>query len=839
MFIKKIDYLTCTFIVTLIVWIFLLFSQLFQLVTPDKISSLAGQVEFIVHFFSLIALYPLYDKMNLEDRNILKWFVIANVCLFFNDLFFYISVYFTNEPILSSSFFTFILGYIPYLIWILSIMIFLSKILVRNIINVFDFFKALPFFILINLLITFLFFSSIDYAFNYLSWKNISHIISFMSEFIIFDLAILSFIYSESFEFSLCLSGFITLISGDFFVNYTFLSQTNSLLHYGELLWFLGLLLILFSIFFVLKNKSYEMEKWFSQTNNIKNKMAFWSFGTSILSFLLFFITAYIFSAIDTHFFLGLPIFVMMYSVIVVISSIHMGKHFEAPFKKLTANVEALMLKNDRCSIDDNFSTQEFIFLQRFIVKAFEIKEQKEQTQKNLFNLATQVAHDIRSPLAAINTALSHVISIPEQKRIIIRNAANRINDIANHILIKSKNNFSDSSNNKSGASDSPELIFAILDNIVAEKNYEYDKTNVSIQLKYSECSLNCFSTVNIASLKRVLSNLINNSIEAISSGGNIVISLTCNTDYVIIILEDNGCGIPSHVLPTIAEQGFSFNKKNGAGIGLTYAKQYLNQISGTLHIESKEKIGTKITICLSRSTYPLWFCNSIKVKSGSSIIILDDDPTIHDAWNERFAEISNIELKHLYNVAELQYSNVDPIKPILYLIDYEFLGESQNGLDLIEHLKLQDRSILVTSSFENHSIRLRCKNIGIKIIPKPYVPFIEIVLIPKDTKRNLIVLIDNDEMMRTTWAFAASDANLHIALYPSIDEFMNVVSNYSSDTIIYIDSDLGNNIKGEIEAKKLFDLGFTEIHLATGHSPKRFENMPWLKSIIGKLPPF
>ena len=78
-----------------------------------------------------------------------------------------------------------------------------------------------------------------------------------------------------------------------------------------------------------------------------------------------------------------------------------------------------------------------------------------------------------------------------------------------------------------------------------------------------------------------------------------------------------------------------------------------------------------------------------------------------------------------------------------------------------------------------------------------------------------------------------------YIPCYSSFDEFLKEISNYNKDTIIYIDSDLGNNIKGELCAKHLFDEGFIEIHLATGHSKDRFSHMPWIKSIVGKTPPF
>ncbi|MFC3908064.1 hypothetical protein ACFORL_03090 [Legionella dresdenensis] len=118
--------------------------------------------------------------------------------------------------------------------------------------------------------------------------------------------------------------------------------------------------------------------------------MALWSVGTSLSSFLLFFLMAYLFSAIDKQLLLGLPIFILFYSIIVVVFSVIMGKRFEAPFKQIAANIEHLMLQNDKSKVDDNFSTQEFVFLQQFIFNAFEIKEKKEQAKQEFINITTQ-----------------------------------------------------------------------------------------------------------------------------------------------------------------------------------------------------------------------------------------------------------------------------------------------------------------------------------------------------------------------------------------------------------------------------------------------------------------
>lgn len=477
----------------------------------------------------------------------------------------------------------------------------------------------------------------------------------------------------------------------------------------------------------------------------------------------------------------------------------------------------------------------------KFIEEHFEILSlQKEKAYYEVRkNIAEQVAHDIRSPLAAINTAVFDVKSISENKRIMIRNAAKRINDIANNLLSQSKSNLFDPLAGSENYSNSPELIFVVLDNIVAEKRYEYYQTNIIIKLHASDFSYNCFSNIHLSSFKRVLSNLINNSIDAINSNGSIIITLSSTTSQIEIIIEDNGCGIPLDILPKVTEQGFSFNKKNGAGIGLAYAKQYIEQINGSIQIHSEENVGTKIAIGLIRSNAPTWFCETMHINDNSTIVVLDDDPSIHDAWIERFANNYQVKLLHAYNLSDLLQHKVPTSLPILYLIDYELIGDVKTGLHIIEELKLNNKAILVTSCFEDVTVRMQCDNIGVKIIPKSYVPYIKILQSSESEHISNIVFIDDDEMMRITWTFAAEQAGKSISTYSSFDEFISEIDEYNESTTIYIDSDLGNNIKGEHCAKLLFDKGFTDIHVTTGYSKDRFGHMPWIKTIVDKDPTF
>lgn len=101
------------------------------------------------------------------------------------------------------------------------------------------------------------------------------------------------------------------------------------------------------------------------------------------------------------------------------------------------------------------------------------------------------------------------------------------------------------------------------------------------------------------------------------------------------------------------------------------------------------------------------------------------------------------------------------------------------------------------------------------------------------------VVLIDDDELIRMSWQMAANKANIQVLLFQSIDEFINVSSEISKDTEIFVDSNLGDGIKGEVESKKIYELGFSNIFIATGYSKESLDKPEWIKDIVGKRPSF
>lgn len=120
--------------------------------------------------------------------------------------------------------------------------------------------------------------------------------------------------------------------------------------------------------------------------------------------------------------------------------------------KKIAKNTKYLLdfISSHKINNDVDFAKVEINEYRQIANKFIEehreiINLQKEKAYYEIKkNIAELVAHDIRSPLAAINTAISDVASLSENKRIMIRNAAKRINEIANNLLLESRNNLLD-----------------------------------------------------------------------------------------------------------------------------------------------------------------------------------------------------------------------------------------------------------------------------------------------------------------------------------------------------------------------------------------------------------
>jgi signal transduction histidine kinase len=347
---------------------------------------------------------------------------------------------------------------------------------------------------------------------------------------------------------------------------------------------------------------------------------------------------------------------------------------------------------------------------------------ERKNLEKNaaMLTIAQQVSHDIRSPLAALNMILDDLHDFPEEKRQIIRNAISRIKDIANGLSIKKRINIIQPP--KEGEEVlkprlSSHMILYSVENMISEKHMSRPRDQFKIHADFAPESYGFFSYIDPIEFQRVISNLLNNSIES-GPGVEIRVSIESPTaDSVIVQIEDNGRGIPAKVMDQIGKRGFTFGKESGSGLGLHHAMTSIQNWGGTIKIDSNEKKGTRVTITLPRSNPPDWFKNSIDLSAVKQTVIVDDDESVHSIWKKKIARDSI----HLKSPDELR-------KMLFNLDDHEFIGDSTNGLALIKELDISTQSILVTSRFDSRKIQADCENMALKIIPKFMAPQIQIV---------------------------------------------------------------------------------------------------------------
>ncbi|MBU0507156.1 hypothetical protein KJ708_14305, partial [bacterium] len=408
---------------------------------------------------------------------------------------------------------------------------------------------------------------------------------------------------------------------------------------------------------------------------------------------------------------------------------------------------------------------------------------------------------------------------------------------------------------------------------IISEKRTQFSsRPNLIISSSIDRASYGLFAKIQTKEFKRFLSNLINNAAEAIAGNGSITTTLRPADTGVQIIVKDNGKGIPADILPKLTTKGASFGKEKGQGLGLYHARTTIESWGGQLTISSEINKGTSVIVDLPKQEAPSWFVPEIKLPKVKNnlpyILILDDDSSIHQVWDNRLRELDvpTQNILHFKNPNSLihYYDNnkniLDKIS-LICLFDYELIGSNLNGLDVIRELNLAQHAILVTSHYEEADIRNECAHLGVKLLPKNLAGFVPISISVEASKGRRVegrvvqekeqdeiepsnssvdaILIDDDPLIHASWKTVAKICKKNVAFYKTPEEFLCEIDLFDTSTPLYIDSNLKDEVKGEIIAKDLFEKGFKEIYLATGSHPSEFPEMPWIKEIVAKNAPF
>ena len=234
-----------------------------------------------------------------------------------------------------------------------------------------------------------------------------------------------------------------------------------------------------------------------------------------------------------------------------------------------------------------------------WILRPYLERVMESQKKEALGAMASKVAHDIRSPLSALNMVVKTLGSIPEEKRQLIEKAARRINDIANDLLATHRK-------------DTPVLLRReistkrlsdLLNEICEEKKLVLqNRPGVRLVLDLST-DHQPQDVSESKELERVLSNLIDNAAEAIEGSGLVQVKLYSSGNDSSIVISDSGKGMPPELLERLGHEPVSYGKTGtnggGSGLGVFNAKKVVTRMGGRLSIQSRQGAGTIVSIHL------------------------------------------------------------------------------------------------------------------------------------------------------------------------------------------------------------------------------------------------
>lgn len=208
---------------------------------------------------------------------------------------------------------------------------------------------------------------------------------------------------------------------------------------------------------------------------------------------------------------------------------------------------------------------------------------------------ARQVAHDIRSPLSVLNILVPTLISSnSNEKSELLNDALKRINSIADDLLKKK------TASQKVRKILTLKEVNRIIENVIKEKSLVVNRELINFKINLSSFG-DGFSFISESDLSRIVSNLINNSIEAIENAGVIQITSIVKENKINLEIRDSGVGISPDILELLGKQKVSLKnsmlKPPGNGLGVFHAQSILTSINGSMKYLSDLGKGTTVII--------------------------------------------------------------------------------------------------------------------------------------------------------------------------------------------------------------------------------------------------
>lgn len=205
-----------------------------------------------------------------------------------------------------------------------------------------------------------------------------------------------------------------------------------------------------------------------------------------------------------------------------------------------------------------------------------------------------RLAHDLRSPLAALQVVISGASSLSADERALCRQALLRVEEIVANI---GKGTVAHVGGHGGG-----EFLLLVSELLMEKRAQLLPDAKVQVDEVTPTALLGFDPGEHITDILRTTSNIIDNAIEALpTSGGRI--ELACwEADHLFVLrVRDNGCGLAADQLGLLGRRPVASQKRRGRGIGLYNAGRLIKSLGGTMFFESESMettVGFRLPAC-------------------------------------------------------------------------------------------------------------------------------------------------------------------------------------------------------------------------------------------------
>lgn len=283
---------------------------------------------------------------------------------------------------------------------------------------------------------------------------------------------------------------------------------------------------------------------------------------------------------------------ILVLLVVILISSLVIARALTRPIQEMN-HFAQLLVQGKRhlpmtYTIDDQIGQ-----LGQSLLKLDETLETYELRRKEM---TQDLAHEIRNPLASIKSYLSAFedgvwTATPERLQACVEEIDRLI------LLVGELDTLNDINSPTFKVVKKEQPIANLIEKTVIGIASELLEKDIQLEL---DLDSSIHAHVDELRLNQILYNIIKNAMYHVQREGTILIKLFKESNYFIILIQDNGVGMDLETSKKIFQRNYrGGNHYPGSGIGMTITKKLVEAHDGTITVKSHEHEGTTFYIKL------------------------------------------------------------------------------------------------------------------------------------------------------------------------------------------------------------------------------------------------